>query len=81
MAQGWLETGLKRELTTWTHEALGTLAYWPGEVGEASATILAWTDTAGIRAHTAILASVTQGAGAGVVIDTILAGSGILAGA
>lgn len=80
MSQSWLETGLKSELTTWTHEAFRALAYRAGEVGEASPTVLAWAGTAGIRAHSAVFASVPQGAGAGVIIYTILAGSGILAG-
>ena len=48
LAQSWLETGLKRELTTWTHEALRTLAYWSREVGKASATVLAWTGATGV---------------------------------
>lgn len=48
LAQSRFETGLKRELTTWTHEAFRALAYRPGEVGEASPTVLAWTGTAGI---------------------------------
>lgn len=80
LAQSGLETRLKRELTTWTHEAFRALAYRPGEVGEASPTILAWTGTAGIWAYSAVLAGEPQGAGACVIIYTILAGSGILAG-
>lgn len=58
LTQSGLETGLKCELATWTHEALRTLAYRPSEVGEASASILARTSPAGIRADTAVLASV-----------------------
>lgn len=80
MAQSWLETGLKRELTTGTHKALGALAHGPSEVGETSATVLTGMGATGIRAHAAVLANVSQSTGAGVVIYTILAGSSILAG-
>lgn len=80
LAQSGLETRLERELTARTHEALRALAYWPGEVGEASATVLTWTGATGIGAHAAVLAGVPQCARAGVVVHTILAGSGILAG-
>lgn len=48
LAQSRLETGLKCELTTWTHKALRALTYRPREVGEASPTILARTSTTGI---------------------------------
>lgn len=81
LTEGRLETGLESEFTTWTHKALGALAYRPREVGEAGSTVLARTSAAGIRAHRAVLARVPQGAGAGVIVDTILAGSSILAGA
>lgn len=81
LAQSWLETGLKCELTTGAHKAHGALAHRPGEVGETRATVLAGMGSAGIRAHAAVLASVSQSAGTGVVIYTILAGSSILAGA
>lgn len=80
LAQSRLEAGLERELTAGTHEAFGTLTHWPGEVGEASATVLTWTFAAGVRAHAAVLAGVPQGARAGVVIHTVLASSGVLAG-
>lgn len=48
MAQSWLETGLKRELTTGTHKALGALAHGPSEVGETSATVLTGMGSTGV---------------------------------
>lgn len=48
LTQSRLKTGLQSELTAWTHKTLGALAYRPGEVGETSTTILAWTRTARI---------------------------------
>lgn len=48
LTQSGLETGLERELAARTHKALRALAYRPGEVGEASATVLAWTGATGI---------------------------------
>lgn len=80
LPQSRLETGLERELAARTHEAFRTLAYWPREVGEASATILAWAGATGVGAHAAVLAGVPQGARAGVVVHAILASSGVLAG-
>lgn len=50
-------------------------------MGEAGTPVLARSDTAGVRAHAAVLAGVAQGAGAGVVVHTVLAGAGVLAGA
>lgn len=80
LPQSRLKTGLECELAARTHEAFRTLAYWPCEVGEASATILAWTGSTGIRADATVLAGVPQGARAGVVVHTILASSSVLAG-
>lgn len=80
LAQSGLETGLERELTARTHETLWALAHRPSEVGKAGATVLTRVNATGIGAHAAVLAGVPQGAGAGVVVHTVLAGSGILAG-
>lgn len=80
MAQSWLEAWLECELTARTHKALWALANWPCEVSETRAAVLTRTSATGIGAHAAVLARVPQGARAGVVVHTILAGSGILAG-
>lgn len=80
LAKSRLETGLQRELTARAHEAFRALAHWPGKVGEARATVLARTFSAGIGSHAAVFPSVAQRAGTSVVVHAILTGSGILAG-
>lgn len=80
LAQSRLEAGLQCELAARPHEAFGTLAHGPREVGETRAAVLARASATGVGAHTAVLARVAQGAGAGVVVHTVLARSGVLAG-
>lgn len=81
LTQGWLEARLECELTTGTHEPFRALAHRAGEVGETSAAVLAGTSATGIWTYAAVFTGVAKGAGAGVVVHTVLAGPRVLAGA
>lgn len=78
LTQSRFKTGLQCELTAGPHEAFGALTYRAGEVGEARTAVLARPGPAGVGAHRAVLAGVSQGAGAGVVVHTILARPSVL---
>lgn len=62
-----------------THEPRWTLANGSGEVCVAGSSILTGREAAGIRSNAAVFAREAERARAGVVVDAIHAGAGVLA--